>query len=336
MTSSYVASTHQPIPATYNWTDLDPTYQTMYSETTTYLAQPSGTTVITEKEAIPGKKKKPGFLARISNTLDHVVHRSSETLGLGNETSSRWGLFGLSDNLLAEFPCKLLNGNTGVRGYMFVSQNYLCFASHTDASHRLLKFMTPLSNVVSLHRASKVRSKGTAPLFVPMTDQSAVPDALQIVTTDNLMHQFFGFGGNMTNAFNILNHSWSLIRGGQHTGQYGVASSSQSFGVAPTQGYATTGTIPGQVSGMAPTHGYTTTGTIPGQVSGVAPTHGYTTTGTIPGQVAPGYTTGTAPLQGQPILGETKQFPTTGLTGTAPGAYQTTTTQSTTSYPTQK
>jgi len=198
-------------PATYTFFDLDPNYQNSYEYTQKTTVAPGavpGSTVVTQTN-VEGVKK-PSLFARMSHAVKGIV--SGDSFGWGSDTNQRWGLFGLQEELLAEFPCKVLNGDRFVRGYMFVSPQHLSFASFSTASNQILKFMFPMTSIAAITQAQRVKARNTVPTFVPLTTTGARADSIQIVTNDNMLHSFYGFGDHFMNAVNIITHTWGAAR----------------------------------------------------------------------------------------------------------------------------
>jgi len=261
--------TESYVPASYTYFDLDPTMHQnfQYIEKTTYSTTPMGKTVTTTQEAAP---KKVGLMARISHGVKGLVDRTSESLGLSSDTNSRWALFGLQDNLLAEFPCKLVNVDKFVRGYMYISSHNLCYASHADTNNRVIKFVMPLTSITNVRQAQKLKTtKGALPSFTPIVGSQAAtavrPDSIQVIDNNNMIHQFYGFRTQFMNCFNVLQHAWCTARGMQP----GMMNTGGMMSSAPT-------TMMGNTSSTVP---MTSSSTMPLSSTGLAnPIPGATTT----------------------------------------------------------
>jgi len=197
-------------PASYQYFDLDPSMHQhlQYTDKHPYTSGPGGVNVVTEGSTV--EPTKPGLMTRIT----HGVQDLADRVGMYGNTQTRWALFGLQDQLLSEFPCKVVNMDKIIRGYMFLSANYLCFASHTDVNNRLIKFMLPWNSISDIRQAQRVNTgTGMLPKFLPLASMSTKPNAMQIVTNDGLLHQFFGFRTQYINAFNLVMHTWNSARG---------------------------------------------------------------------------------------------------------------------------
>jgi len=208
-------------PASYTWFDADQQYANAYrtAEPTpvpmlnnlpksNVSSNPGGSTVIQTETPT---KHHGGFLGKVEN----IVHRAGERVGFGTDTATRWSLYQIPEPLFGEFPAKVVNGTQGhVGGFLFVSQNHLCYSSYTDKLNRAIKVAIPFANIQHIGLASRVKgTQGPAIVLTPLTALSQKPNALQIVTRDNVNHQFFGFRKNTESVFNLLNHSWQTSRG---------------------------------------------------------------------------------------------------------------------------
>jgi len=208
-------------PASYSWFDADAQYANAYRSAeptpvpmlnnlpkSNVSSNPGGSTVIQTETPT---KHHGGFLGKVEN----IVHRAGERVGFGTDTATRWSLYQIPEPLFGEFPAKVVNGTQGfVGGFLFVSQNHLCYSSYTDKMNRAIKIAIPFANIQHIGLAARVKgTQGAAVVLTPLTALSQKPNALQIVTRDNVNHQFFGFKKNTESVFNLLNHSWQTSRG---------------------------------------------------------------------------------------------------------------------------
>jgi len=128
---------------------------------------------------------------------------------------NRWRtLFNLppSEQLLAEFQCRLLSGNTTLEGFVFISFNYLCFAPlisfANPASNQMLLISIPLRDIENILPAVVSPSYMPGiPTIQPVTNPLTRPDAFQIITRDHGVFNFFGYT-NFTHTYNVLYHAW--------------------------------------------------------------------------------------------------------------------------------
>eukprot|EP01117_Protostelium_nocturnum_P001065 TRINITY_DN1138_c0_g1_i1.p1 TRINITY_DN1138_c0_g1~~TRINITY_DN1138_c0_g1_i1.p1 ORF type:complete len:354 (-),score=84.26 TRINITY_DN1138_c0_g1_i1:242-1240(-) len=178
--------------------------------TSTTNSNPGGSTVISTETPT---KHPVGFMAKVEN----LTHRVGEHLGFGTDTATRWSFYQLPEPLLGEFPAKVVNGAQGYSsGFAFVSQGHLCFSSYTNAQNRAIKVIIPFANIVNITLAQRVKNAAhsTGIVLTPISSLSMKANALQVVTSDNVVHQFFGFRKNVENVFNLLTHAWQTSRGG--------------------------------------------------------------------------------------------------------------------------
>jgi len=265
-------------PASYTWFDANQDYQNAYRAAepapvpmlhnlpkSNVSSNPGGSTVIQTETPT---KHQGGFLGKVEN----LAHRVGERVGFGTDTATRWSLYQIPEPLFGEFPAKVVNGTQGyVGGFLFVSQNHLCYSSYTDKLNRAIKVAIPFANIQHIGLAQKVKgTTGTAVVLTPLTALSQKPNALQIVTRDNVNHQFFGFKKNTESVFNLLNHSWQTSRGivaPQQT-QVGLGSAGISSGhqyqnqpMLQSQGYGSQSAYPADARELS-NGAYSTTGLV--------------------------------------------------------------------------
>jgi hypothetical protein len=209
-------------PASYNWFDAPVEYQNSYKETTktktvippqpakmNVNSNPGGSTVIQTETPT---KHATGVMSKIEN----LTHRAGEHLGIGTDTATRWSLYQIPEPLFGEFHAKAVNGIQGsASGFMFISSGHVCFSSYTNAQNRAIKVIIPLVNIAHIGLAQRVKNSAHSSgiVLTPLSSLSMKANALQIITNDNVNHQFFGFRKNTENVFNLLNHSWNAARG---------------------------------------------------------------------------------------------------------------------------
>jgi len=99
-----------------------------------------------------------------------------------------------TERLLGGYGCKVLNGDAGVSGTAYISENYFCFNGGA------LKILIPLQTILKLQKALRVRDyqqpqpqsgeRHRTHLFqlVPATGRG---DCLQLYTNDHMIHHFF-------------------------------------------------------------------------------------------------------------------------------------------------
>eukprot|EP00028_Trichosphaerium_sp_Am-I-7-wt_P003789 CAMPEP_0168538416 /NCGR_PEP_ID=MMETSP0405-20121227/21082_1 /TAXON_ID=498012 /ORGANISM="Trichosphaerium sp, Strain Am-I-7 wt" /LENGTH=293 /DNA_ID=CAMNT_0008567509 /DNA_START=42 /DNA_END=923 /DNA_ORIENTATION=+ len=170
------------------------------------------------------KKSRGGFFASLSNTLEQVTHEVVKTVDsaamatenatrreLANQASDRFRRFfrlPWLENLWGEFTCKIVNGpSMFVVGYLFVSDNYLCYSGLKSNVGRL-SMMIPLKNIVTIQPAvSLSASDSTKPPIIQLPTPQAKPNAIFVYTRDGTIHQFYSFY-SYDKCRNVLDHAW--------------------------------------------------------------------------------------------------------------------------------
>lgn len=214
----------QPAAATTTYTTATPaSYTRVTPVNNTYVTASSPT--VTQYTTVTTKPRKEGLMAKVERGLGSIVSFTEGAVkktgqqieALANTTTTRdshvrWQLFGIEDTLLGEYPCKVVNNNRVVRGYLFISYNYLCFSSYVDSYNRVERVVIPLRTIARITQAEKVKGNSYLPVILPITRPEMRPNVIQVTTTDNMLHQFYGIRYNYQTAFNLLNHAWESAR----------------------------------------------------------------------------------------------------------------------------
>ncbi|PRP82280.1 hypothetical protein PROFUN_06292 [Planoprotostelium fungivorum] len=212
-------------PALYSTSAVPNNYGTYYQYEKAPKTVISGSHQGAQVSQTQVPQKRQGFFGKVES----ILHRGAEQLGVGTDTQSRWAMFGINEPLFAEFPCKVANGTTYNRGYGFVSANHFAFSSFTDGQGQAIKFLIPLSQIAHINQAQRVKSTAQGGLvFAPITSAAMRPNALQLITKDNQLHQIFGLK-QTDNVYNVLRHSMATQQGA-----YPAAATGYPAAAAPT------------------------------------------------------------------------------------------------------
>jgi len=116
------------------------------------------------------------------------------------------------EQLLSEFACRLLSGSNVLEGFCYISFNYFCFAPlvtfSKPASGQMMLITIPLKEIENIQACLVSPSYVSGiPVIQPVTNPMARPDALQVITRDRAVYNFFGFF-NFIHTFNVLFHAW--------------------------------------------------------------------------------------------------------------------------------
>jgi len=182
----------------------------------------------------------------VSRNLTHVGYDITKGVGkvlhqdqMAEERFRTYFRLPPQEQLLSEFACRLLSGSNVLEGYCYISFNYFCFAPlvtfSKPASGQMMLITIPLKEIENIQACLVSPSYVSGiPVIQPVTNPMARPDALQVITRDRAVYNFFGFF-NFIHTFNVLFHSWkscdvfssiSLQQLQQHG--YGIGSGQQS------------------------------------------------------------------------------------------------------------
>ncbi|PRP86138.1 hypothetical protein PROFUN_03125 [Planoprotostelium fungivorum] len=204
------------VPAVQQWSAIDPNLSGRFvnnkvihlhltlEANSLQLTQTEGGAQILETQSM----NRAGFGGKLSN----LFHRAEDRFG--GTPNSRWALFGINENLLAEFTAKTSYGAaTALKGWIFLAENHFGWVSHIDSQNRVVKTLIPWVNVTDIIPTSR-HGPSKKYQFRPITEPgSAQPEGFQLLTRDNLVYQFFGLKSNIEQVFQLLNNVWL----GRHT-----------------------------------------------------------------------------------------------------------------------
>ncbi|PRP73469.1 hypothetical protein PROFUN_02478 [Planoprotostelium fungivorum] len=131
-----------------------------------------------------------GIVSQVRSALAEMVGENTQ------ESQSRWNVCGITEPLLSEFSCKCVvmagTSQQGIRGYLMVSDNYLCFVSTFVGDSRVVHRAVIPFFCVSLIKMGQTGTK------------LHKNDSIDLATTDGVMHTFYGFKRQFTRAINVL------------------------------------------------------------------------------------------------------------------------------------
>lgn len=138
--------------------------------------------------------------------FDTLLHKHVDEHSEGRFRSSFQ--FPPHERLHGEFVCKALSGHDILDGMFYISDNYVCF---TAPSHgRQVNVVLPLRSIRTINRAVTSQSSAEAiPSVYALDANNPSANAVQIITNDGLMHQFFGFTVKFNTIFYLLTTKWS-------------------------------------------------------------------------------------------------------------------------------
>eukprot|EP01118_Nematostelium_gracile_P016658 TRINITY_DN6956_c0_g1_i1.p1 TRINITY_DN6956_c0_g1~~TRINITY_DN6956_c0_g1_i1.p1 ORF type:complete len:283 (+),score=63.13 TRINITY_DN6956_c0_g1_i1:84-932(+) len=180
--------------------------QTTYQQpTTTYIPASQ-----------PQKKSFKDNLTTKFNQFSQDAERAFREVGSKidrmrtNESEEvRWRqLFSLPEQLLADFPCKLLLNNQLMYGILYVSYHHIGFYSGSPSSKvPPTKFLLPFSTISSMQKGATLDSKSNLPTIVPLAGYpEARPKVIQFYT-DRLIHTFIFRGSLFDRVWNTIEHA---------------------------------------------------------------------------------------------------------------------------------
>jgi len=194
----------------------------------------------TEREVALGTKKlaRRGILGSIGSFLEEVVFQFEKGFDYGtSKLLDQWQEWDYDSSLRffrEKFPqlssetlwdsgffCQIINGHAAIPGVILETTNFACFHGFGWRNKDELQVVIPLRMIVSLQKAItlKMQYPHAAPIIrVPM-ESGVKHDAIQIFTSDQRVHQFFGFlrEKSFSNAWNILDHAWRAAANSEPT-----------------------------------------------------------------------------------------------------------------------
>lgn len=134
-------------------------------------------------------------------------------------------LHGSGEAFVASFPCSAAHGEGTVNGLLFITRNYLCFASTSagaiaaasDAvksrltttsspTSQYLGATIPLTSIVSVVPSVAMATSDGIPHFTPVPSEAVIPTALDVYDTNLHRFQFFNFSGLNSRVEGLLYH----------------------------------------------------------------------------------------------------------------------------------
>jgi hypothetical protein len=167
-------------------------------------------------------KKKTSFMDSFQKAVSSFTQETEKIFNdLGQrmdrfsikDSEPRWkALFGLNENMLADFPCRIINGDRLVQGAFYVSYHHLCFyAPGMGSKFPPIKIIVPFNSITNIQKASRKPSMGNhVPNVVPFNenDPQLKPKIIQIFTNDNLIHQFIFNSSTFQRSWTTLDHAY--------------------------------------------------------------------------------------------------------------------------------
>lgn len=191
---------------------------------------PIDSSMFSSEAAFRERESRSGLLSQISSgafsllsdlgkNLSHISYEVTRGVNkmLHHEATSEhrfrtYFKLPAQEQLLAEFQCKFLHSNNLLlEGFCYISYNYFCFAPlitfSRPTSSQMLLVVIPLRDIENIQPAVSAASYIDVPTIQPITNPIARPDAMQIITRDRQVYNFFGFI-DCLHGFNVLFHAW--------------------------------------------------------------------------------------------------------------------------------
>jgi len=172
-----------------------------------------------------------GFFGSLGNAVRDLVKETEKALDItiennpifddGRGSQRLYQKFGVSEVLLGEFSCRVVNSNDLLSGEVYITPSTLYFSApwrNPNGLDSLIKVILPFKSINNLQQAGHVPSVNPKlPAIVPLNAYPQIkPTVIQVFTSDNLIHQFLGFGEAYFKSWNILSYAWRTFHNKPH------------------------------------------------------------------------------------------------------------------------